>query len=370
MKQIQIMIKPASSLCNLRCGYCFYHETAGNRLVPSYGIMTEEIRDGILGTLSQALGPGDRLALSFQGGEPCMAGLSWFQDFTAVVRRMLPGVQLQYAFQTNGTLLTEEWCRFLHEEKVLTGISLDLPQDSHEYARVDADGKGTYKRVVQAISLLRKHRVDFNVLCTLTNPAARHPEKVYQAIRALDLKYVQFTPCLDSGETEGKDPFCLTPERFASFYRGIFPLWLKDLKAGHYISIKLFDDLVRLLAFGEINACGLTGFCAPQLVIEADGSAYPCDFYCTDAYRLGNLAEEQLDELLSRSLSSPQKQKAPLPAGCGTCPYLKLCGGGCKRMQRQVFFGKDPDFCGYRQFLTTAMPELLMLAREERHSGR
>ena len=360
-------MKPASSLCNLRCGYCFYHESAKNRAVESFGIMPEDSVRAVLQRLGASLAAGDELSLCFQGGEPMLAGLAWFQRFFALVRELLPGVRFQAAIQTNGTLLTEEWCRFLKKERILTGVSLDLLPEIHDYVRKDALGRGTYQTVTKGIRLLEKYRADYNVLCTLTNILARHPDKVYQVLQQLDISYIQFTPCLDSGISE-KDPYALTPERFASFYLGLMPLWLRELQDGRYRSIKLFDDIVRLLAFGEVNACGLTGNCGPQLVMEADGSAYPCDFYCTDAYRIGNFMTDPLESLLERSLHSPQKEKPPLPKRCQDCPHRPLCNGGCKRMQKQLCFTGDKQPCGYRRFLDETLPTFLFLAREERNA--
>ena len=366
MKNIAIMIKPASSLCNLRCRYCFYHETAKVRSVGSFGVMPEDTVRQVLQNLSRSLSSGDHLSLCFQGGEPTLAGLPWFQQFFTLVKELLPGVHFHAALQTNGMLLSEDWCRFLQKEKVLTGVSLDLLPDVHDYARKDAEGHGTYQAVTKSIRLLEKYRVDYNILCTLTNTLARHPDKVYQVLQSMHIRYVQFTPCLDAGISSGKDPYTLTPERFSSFYLGLLPLWYRELRDGKYRSIKLFDDIVNLLAFGEVNACGLTGSCGPQLVMEADGSAYPCDFYCTDEYRIGSFITDSLETLLAHSAHSPQKIRTPLPKRCTDCPHCALCNGGCKRMQKQVFFTDDTKPCGYRTFLDEALPTFLWLAREER----
>lgn len=273
------------------------------------------------------------------------------------------GVQVSYAIQTNGMLLDEKWCAFFRDHGFLVGLSLDLLPDCHDFARVDADGKGTYQKVVEILHLLDRFRVEYNVLCTLTNYVARHPGKVWKQICQMDLHYVQFTPCLDELETPGS-PFALTPERFSSFYSQIFRLWEQDFRRGRYRSIKLIDDVVNLLAYGVPTACGIDGSCRPQMVVEADGSVYPCDFYCLDRYKAGNLAEQSLRQVFESPVNRDFASRTHTqPRLCGSCPYWNFCGGGCKRMQN-AFCGEKT--CGYRTFLESAMPSLQAIAREQR----
>ena len=363
MKNLNVMIKPASSLCNMRCKYCFYADVAAMRTVPSFGVMTEGTADAILARLGQELTAGDTLAVTFQGGEPTLAGLLFFQSFTKKASA-LSGVRITYALQTNGTMLDEEWCAFLKEHGFLVGLSLDLLPKAHDATRTDAAGKGTYRRVCDSMRLLKKHGVDFNVLCTLTGEVARHPGQVWRSLVELDVTYVQFTPCL--GELEGSpSPYALTPERFASFYKQLFALWYADFKAGRKRSVKLFDDVVNQLILGIPTGCGMDGRCRPQLVVEADGTAYPCDFYCLDEYRLGNAADTPVSELLSSPgaeafLSRPRTR----PAACANCPYTRFCGGNCPRMEREITVPSHSTYCGYRDFLDTCGTALASLAEE------
>ena len=129
---------------------------------------------------------------------------------------------------------------------------------------------------------MQKMGVEYNILAVLTHDMARHPQQVWNAILDMGLPYVQFIPCLDALAASAPSPYALTPQRFAQFYNGLFPLWLEAFRRGNYISIKLFDDVINLLARGQVNACGLTGQCCVQLVVESDGSVYPCDFYAVD----------------------------------------------------------------------------------------
>lgn len=361
------MIKPASSLCNLRCKYCFYTDVSEHREICSYGIMTQETTDALLASLEAGMKDGDHLIITFQGGEPCLAGLDYFKYFTDQISRWNKEVRVDYALQTNGTLIDEAWCDFLLDKKFLVGISYDLLPQAHDLARVDAKGKGTYKAVTRTIQLLDRKKVDYNILCTLTNPIARHPQQVWKKICEADFRYVQFTPCMDDLDSSGKNPYALTPERFASFYIQLFQLWYRDYRAGRYRSIKFFDDVINLLAFGIPTACGIDGLCRPQLVVEADGSSYPCDFYCLDPYRLGNLAHDSLESLLAspRMTSFLERPRDQVDL-CATCPYEVFCGGGCPRMQAFTSCSAQDQSCGYRTFLDACGEALLDIVKEQK----
>ena len=371
MRQYNVMLKPASSLCNLRCKYCFYCEVADLREVRSFGIMTDDVMRDILRRLEQSLSPGDRITILFQGGEPMLAGLDFYRRFAALTDGWDPGISVSFALQTNGVLLSRDWCAFLKERRVLVGLSYDILEELHDGARVDAAGRGTNRCVLESIRLLQESGVDFNVLCTLTNSVARHPERVWKRMEQLDLRFVQFTPCLDGLETPGDGKYALTPKRFASFYHTLFPLWLAAYQKGQYRSVKLFDDVIHRLAFGSCNMCGLDGQCRAQLVVEADGSVYPCDFYCLDAYRMGSLREKTIPELLAAPQAETFLRRThESPALCARCEFWRFCGGFCPRMRREVCGMAEERFCGYRDFLMQNLPALQQLAQLERRYQR
>lgn len=370
MKQISIMIKPASALCNLRCKYCFYADIADLREVRSFGIMPAETTEKILSCIRADLEPGDSVTFAFQGGEPTVAGLPYFRHFTSIVDQW-EGIDIHYALQTNATLLDEDWCHFLKKYDFLLGVSWDVLADCHDAARLDAAGEGTNKRVLHAIGLLNNYKVEYNVLCTLTNFVARHPNQVWKQLVKHDIQYVQFTPCLDDLESTGSSPYALNPKRFASFYNQLFDLWYADYKAGKYRSVKLIDDIVNLLAFGIPSACGINGRCSPQIIVEANGNVYPCDFYCTDEYLLGNLCDTSLQQLYESAkmrafLTRPHRR----PGLCAACEFARFCGGNCKRMQKQVCCGQDDDYCGYQDFLRTHAKDFEQIATEQRRYRR
>lgn len=168
-----------------------------------------------------------------------------------------------------------------------------------------------------------------------------------------------------------KEPYGLEPKHFASFYKELFPLWLRDFRSGKYRSVKLFDDLVNLLAFGRLTACGIVGCCQNQIIVEADGSVYPCDFYCLDQYCLGNLAADRLSDLLSspRTAAFLHRPHAA-PSLCASCRFAKICGGNCKRMQRNICCGPEDTYCGYQDFLNSCYRELAAVALQQRSFRR
>lgn len=366
MRNISVMIKPASSLCNLRCRYCFYAEVSERRDCRSYGLMRRETAERIIENIFRDLERDDSVTLAFQGGEPTLAGLDFFRFFAERVDAVRDGVRVSWALQTNGTLLDGDWCAFLKEKDFLVGLSLDAMQDSHDENRVDAEGQGTYARVSAARALLEKHGVAYNVLTVLTNALARHPQQVWNYLCKEKIRYVQFIPCL--GELDGAATrYSLTPERFASFYTQLFRLWQTDFMQRKYRSVKLFDDLIRLLAFGVCGACGLVGRCMPQIVVEAEGGVYPCDFYALDEYRVGSLAEESLGSLYEKaSMSAFRSRPTGALALCASCPYAAVCGGGCPRMRSEVCGDPEAKSCGYRAFLDACLPQMQLIVRRER----
>lgn len=362
MKQVSLMIKPASSLCNLRCKYCFYSDITALREVESYGIMHKEIAASVIENAFCGLADGDRALIAFQGGEPTLAGLAFFENFITLVKRQPLKISVDYALQTNGINLNEAWCDFLRNNNFLVGLSLDGYAENHNQYRVDPKGKGTYARVMATKQLLDQKRVPYNVLCTLTNPLARHPQKVWRFLLKENIRFVQFTPCL-GGLRQTQTPWALTPQRFHSFYTGLFPLWRDELQKGNYISVKLFDDIVNLFVRRQVTSCGLHGRCQLQHIVEADGSLYPCDFYVLDQYKGGNLAEmslAQADSLLHNT-GFIDSRKA-LPTACETCRYRNICAGGCKRMEN--VYVSESGFCGYRQLLDDIGEELCRIGDE------
>lgn len=358
MKHISVLIKPASSLCNIRCKYCFYADVSSLREVRSFGRMKKDVSKKMIENIYADLEDGDELTLAFQGGEPTLAGLPYFQYIISLINEQTKKVHVHYAIQTNGIIINRKWCKFLKENDFLVGLSIDGHPLYHDLNRLDPKGRGTFHKVLHTKQLFDEFRIEYNVLCVLTNPLAKEAQKVFRFIKEQKIQYVQFIPCLDELNGEKRNSYALTTKRFGSFYHNIFQLWMKELQNKHYISIKLFDDLVNLMVFRTASACGMLGNCQVQYVIEADGSVYPCDFYVLDGYRMGYIQENTLKELFEQDITHQFIcDKKHLNQECLSCPFLQFCRGGCKRMKDAMYIDENKN-CGYRQLLKEFLPRV------------
>lgn len=369
MRAVNLLIKPASSLCNLRCRYCFYEDEALNRTQHSMGVMKEELADLLIQQVFQAVDPDGYVSFAFQGGEPTVAGLAFFRYFVEAVKKNRPKkVMVQYAIQTNGTLLNEQWAAFLKENKFLVGISLDGIRAVHDAHRVDAAGEGSWKKVLAAKSLLEKYTVEYNALCVVTSPCARKPEQVYKSLKAQGFRYMQFIACLDPiGHERGQEPWSLTPEAYGKFLCSVFDLWYRDWELGDYHSVRLFDDYIHILLGDGASTCATCGKCGSYVVVEGDGSCYPCDFYVLDDWKLGTLSDTALQEIVN---SEKAKQflawGIEKPKECAECPYSTICNGGCKNDWFTDESGTHNYFCAsFRALLDYALPRFRRIAAAE-----
>jgi uncharacterized protein len=343
----------------MRCRYCFYHDLGGYRQTRSYGIMTVDTMDRIIGNVYRDLNPRDEITFAFQGGEPALAGLDWFGQFTEKAAALTGEVKVHYALQTNGLLLNDAWASFLKENDFLVGLSIDGGKKFHDQNRPNAAGEGTFDACIQSKNLLEKYGVPYNILCVLTNELAADPDKAWRFIKEEKIGFIQFIPCLEGLDEQKPSAFALRPARFASFYSRLYYWWMKELEKGSYISIKLFDDTAHLFFNGIPAACGIDGRCRPQYVVEADGSTYPCDFYALDNYHTGNLRDHTLHELFDTEIMQAfLKESRNLPKLCLSCPYLNLCNGGCKRMRGVMYYGDGGTLCGYKTFLDKCLKPL------------
>lgn len=369
MKYVNLLIKPASSLCNLRCKYCFYEDEAQNRMQHSMGIMKEELADTLIRQVFEAVDPDGAVSFAFQGGEPTVAGLPYFRHFTEIVRQTRPPkVRVSFAIQTNGTLLNEEWAKFLKEEGFLVGLSLDGFRESHEAHRVDPEGKGTWKRVLAAKALLERYQVDYNALCVVTGLCAQHPEKAYGSLKNLGFRYMQFIACLDPiGHERGQEPWSLSPEAYGKFLCRLFDLWYQDWSAGNYYSIRLFEDYIHILLGDGASTCATCGKCGSYLVVEGDGSAYPCDFFVLDDWRIGCITETPVSQMITSERAAAFLEWGRVkPEECGDCPYQHICNGGCKNDWFTDETGPHNYFCeSFRRLLAYALPRLKHIAQAE-----
>lgn len=357
VRQISMMIKPASASCNLRCRYCFYADISENRMTATNGIMSDATADLITARINEVL-QGEGIAnISFQGGEPALAGLGYFRHFTETMNRY-PGIRTVYSLQTNGTLIDEEWADFFHENHFLIGISIDGYQTNMDRCRFDADGKSVYYRVLNTAELLKKKNVEFNILTVVTKKLAAHTKALMKFYNDHHFQYVQLIPCLPPLAV-ADDSEALSPKEYAQFFNTFFDEWIRNMEKGKLMRVNLFDNLFEMVHGRMPYQCGMLGRCTVQFVIESNGDTYPCDFWCLDEYLMGNLHDMSFEQLLQSDaaktfMATDSCTKNP----CQECPYLRMCNGGCRR--QNVCYLND-DFCAYRMVLDHVLPYISRL---------
>jgi uncharacterized protein len=324
--------------------------------------MKSGVRQAVLENIVRDLEDHDEITFAFQGGEPTLAGLAWYEDFIQSFlsiqrQRGKKDLAVHYALQTNGLLLDRAWGEFLHAHKFLVGLSLDGGARFHNRCRLDAQGQGTYERVINSKRLLEECGVEYNILTVLTHEMAKYPENICRFMEDENIRYIQFIPCLEDLDAGNISKTALRPLGFANFYTVLLGWWIRNLEKGVYISVKFFDDVANLFFKGVPSACGIDGQCQAQYIVEADGSVYPCDFYVLDDYKAGNLTRQTLREIFETdTMSSFVSSPRAAPPVCRTCTYRNICRGGCKRMQRVMYYGGG--VCGYKTFLDKGLERL------------
>ena len=327
-----ILIKPASSQCNMSCDYCFYCDEAAKREYGYYGMMSEEtLRSLIKKSLFQAVSD---ICFAFQGGEPTLCGLPFFEKVIELEQRYnRNGVKIFNTLQTNGLILDEDWCKFFKDHQFLIGVSLDGTKETHDRARHSKGGLPTYDRILRALGMLEKYQVEYNILTVVNAYTASNIRDIYNNYKANGWKYQQYIACLDPLHEESTArPYSLSPKLYGEFLCQLFDLWYKDWKKGKAPYIRDFENYIGILMGHSPEACSQRGICSVQGVVEADGSVYPCDFYALDEYRLGNFHENKVTDFLENENAKRFVAESKRLSGiCKTCEHYALCRGGCRR---------------------------------------
>ena len=299
-----------------------------------------------------------------------LAGIGFYHAFVALVAQYnTHGIEVAYSIQTNGTFIDKAWAEFFVQQHFLVGLSIDGTQENHDSFRVDKAGKGTYTTCMQTANLLTEAGADFNVLSVVTKSFAEHPDEAWQFYKQNKFHFIQLIPCMDALEdVHGANEYSLDAESYGRFLCRFFDLWYEDFIKGEYISVRAFDNWVRMLMGQPPENCGMTGCCSAYPVIEADGSVYPCDFYVLDDCKLGTVQENTFAEMLTGEnavrFMTPSHQ---VHKDCAGCQYGFLCRGGC-RCDRGVM----PDgtlavnrYCeGYKMFFAHAMSRMMDIAKK------
>lgn len=367
MPQINVLIKPASSNCNLRCKYCFYYDVSANRDNPNYGMMSYETLEELVKKVFEF---GEHyVGFSFQGGEPTLAGLDFYRKLIELEKKYnTKRIKVGNLIQTNGFNINENWGKFLAENNFLVGLSLDGPKEIHDINRVDSSGNASHKRIEKTVDIFNKYKVEYNILCVVTKLVARHVEKVYKYYSKKGFRYLQFIPCLDEiGVKPGKNSYSLTSEDYGKFLKKLFDLWYRDFLSGKRISIRMFDNILQMLFGYTPESCDMRGCCSVNIVLEADGSVYPCDFYVLDEWKMGYIQNNTLMELLQSEAAKAFVGEIKGTYGeCSNCEFKSICRGGCKRHYESFNgdkYGRNYFCSSYKEFYRYTLPRFYEIAR-------
>ena len=360
MKQISILIKPTSSLCNMKCAYCFYEDVAKQRNDYSKGMMDEKTSHRLIDEVFSL--NVSQINFCFQGGEPTRIDISFYHDFVAYVSKQNKNnTKITYAIQTNGLALNEAWYQLFEDHHFLVGISLDGFRELHDAYRLDLKGKGTFDIVFSHIKEMEKRNITYNILTVLTSKLAKYPKEVFDFYKTNHLNYIQFIPCLPDLNRQN-DEYALTPQAYFEFFKVMFDCWEEEYFQGNYLSVSLFDQLIPMYLGIAPSTCGMLGRCSMQVVVEGDGSIYPCDFYVLDKYYCGNIHDLSLKDILqSDQVKAFLTEKQEISPLCLNCAFYKMCYGNCKRMNVCM---KDETYCGYQAFLKYSQEHMYQIARQ------
>lgn len=378
-----VMAKPVGPVCNLDCRYCYYLGTTGLYSVPHQFRMQDGLLERYVREYIEA-SPGPTVAFVWHGGEPTLIGLDFYRRVVELQRRFLPeGWECWNNLQTNGTMLTDEWCDFLASERWDVGLSIDGTREAHDAYRLDRHGEGTYASVLAAAKRLQAHGVQPDLLCTVNAATAADPLGVYRALRAIESGWVQFIPVVRRNEDGTVTDDSVTPEAYGAFLCEIFDEWA--LHDQGRLQIQFFAEVANMYAGGSPTVCQLAPECGRVLVLEHDGAVYSCDHFVDAAHRLGSLgasgagAEDATGDL-GAMVEAPEQRafgldkREGLTAQCRACPWLAVCNGGCPKDRFGVAADGEPGqlyLCGgLRRFYAHAEARLRRIGAGRRRGER
>lgn len=366
MHPFHIMAKPVCGTCNLDCQYCYY-TMKPRELYPEETrfMMSDEVLEAF--TKQFLAAQPFRAEVGWQGGEPLLAGKDFYRKALAFQKQYAhPGQTVTNAMQTNGTLIDDEWAELFAANGFLVGLSLDGPPEWHDTYRRDHAGNPTYHKAWAGLERLREHNVEFNVLVTLNAANAHHAGDIYRYFTNRGIQYVQFIPILERDEQGNPTEFSCTGEQFGRFMLDLFEIW-KARDIGR-VSERLIDSVLHSLIFGKAATCCYAERCANAHVLEYNGDLYACDHFVYPEWRIGNIMDRPLSELVGDpKLEEFAKLKTELPSACAACEYVELCRGGCPKHHMPLYGDADRvnHFCeGLKLFFREALPELRQLAEQ------
>jgi uncharacterized protein len=326
-----LLIKPASAVCNLDCAYCFYLDRDADPYKSLPGRrMPDETLERLVDTYLFYSYP--QSVFAFQGGEPTLAGLPFFHKLVELQKRYgRDGQSVSNSLQTNAMLLDRDWCALFREYHWLLGVSLDGPQEVHDRYRFNKEGRGTWKRVMESIELLKTNRVEFNVLCVLSTANVDKPKDLYRFYRSLGIDSLQFIPLAEFDAAGNPLPFTISSEQYGRFLCEVFELWWPERRK---VRVRMFDNIAEAVAGQKPGTCTMHETCDSYVVVEYNGDVYPCDFFVEGGWKLGNITLDSWSEIARRTRRYSFASKKTLAhPDCQACQYQSICHGGCPKFR-------------------------------------
>ncbi len=342
------MTKPIGPRCNINCEYCYYLEKeklflAKKKFRMAPNVLETFIRQTIEASLEASM---PEIQFAWQGGEPTMLGVGYFKQIVALQKKYLPNdIPVTNAFQTNGTLLDDDWGRFLKDNEFLVGISIDGPKKIHNRYRVDRAGRPTFDAVMRGLEVLQRHGVDHNALTVVQRANGGKGKEVYKFLKGLGIGFIQFIPIAERSTGDAlagapqvdMDPgnsvtaWSVSPRAYGKFLCDVFDTWFRN-DIGE-VFVQLFDVQLGLWMGHGASLCVFAKNCGGCLALEHDGSLYSCDHYVYPQYQLGNMMEAPLRDFLwaDRQLEFGQEKETKLTAQCKRCSFRFACNGGCPK---------------------------------------
>lgn len=361
-----LMAKPAGARCNLACSYCYYLDKAALYPVRPPARMSAAVLERYVQQLLAAHPVGSEVVFSWQGGEPALLGLDFYRQAVTLQRQFGGQHRILNTFQTNGTLLDDDWCRFFAAENFLVGLSLDGPAELHDRYRRHASGRPTHAAVLRALEGLQAHGVEFNLLACVTAHNSAEPLAVYRFLRQVGGRFLQFLPVVEPlPDGSGVTPESVPAAAYGEFMATVFDEWARH-DIGR-VTVLNFDWALANLLGRPGAVCHHQPVCGRSLAVEHNGDVYACDHFVAPAYRLGNLAGQELPDLLdSAPLQAFGRAKLErLPPACRQCEVLGLCWGGCPKHRGLNAASPENYLCaGYAHFFRHALPALHRMAGE------
>jgi uncharacterized protein len=378
-REFQVFAKPIGSACNLQCHYCYYREKEHLYQTSESYRMSEDMLEEYIVQHIEAC-PTAAIRFSWHGGEPTLLGLDYFRTIVNLQRKHQPsGRLISNGMQTNGTLLNEDWCRFLKEEGFSVGLSMDGPREIHDRYRVTKKQEPTHEQVMSAYSLLKQQRIPCDILCVIHAQNVHHPGQVYRFFRQIGVEYIGFLPLVerrfdaDGGVSDRSVP----AEAFGAFLCTIFDEWLRrDIGR---VKIQIFEEMAEKALGMEQALCIFQKTCGNVPVIEHNGDFFSCDHFVDVEHRMGNIRETSLAELLESPAQRAfgEEKLNGLPRCCQSCDVLAMCNGGCPKDRflktREGESGLNYLCAGYKRFFNHSrsfVAELSALRQRQSPDGQ